>query len=96
MVARVEPLIDRYPQRFPSIEHAKAFIKQQCELKNFNYNFSADTELLTKLQLMQKVHFIVAMKAFRDGEFYLDVQPPHGRELRRTYMFTSHAPCITC
>ncbi|KAH6094662.1 hypothetical protein HBI65_119980 [Parastagonospora nodorum] len=69
LVHKAESLITLYPQRFSSIEAAKAFISDLCNL-----------DLATPLD--NKVAFLVAIHAFENGEFYLDTPPPSRQVLR--------------
>jgi hypothetical protein len=69
LVRKAESLITLYPQRFPSIEAAKAFISDLCNLDLTN-------------AIDDKVAFLVAIHAFEDGEFHLDTPPPSRQVLR--------------
>jgi len=91
LVIKVEALIDRYPRRFPSMEEAKAFIKRYCDSKGFDYGFRVGTSVHMKLHVTDRVHFLVALHAFHNGEFHLNIPPAGPGELRRTY-----APAVSC
>lgn len=68
-VRHAESLIDIYPKHFPNIEAAKAYVVQTCGLD------LADVD-------SDKIAFLVGIKAFQAGEFYLDLAPPNRKVLR--------------
>jgi hypothetical protein len=58
-IQAIESLIPRYPTHFPDIEAAKSYIASVCA-------FSLADPANNKLA------FLVAVRAFEGGEFYLD------------------------
>ncbi|KAG9376399.1 hypothetical protein A1F94_012946 [Pyrenophora tritici-repentis] len=70
-VARAEPLPYPYPKHFDDIEAAKAYVESICKKKDFKYSNVLTLSFQQKEYIKDKVHFIVAAKAFEQGEFYL-------------------------
>ncbi|KAF1832189.1 hypothetical protein BDW02DRAFT_600197 [Decorospora gaudefroyi] len=70
-VARAKRLMPTYPTHFHDIEAAKTFIATVCSNASFIYcpptNLTEEDEAYIK----DKVHFVVAVHAFEQGEFYL-------------------------
>ncbi|KAI4635203.1 uncharacterized protein J4E87_000153 [Alternaria ethzedia] len=72
--AKVEADIHTYPTRFHDIEEVKEYINTTC--KQSGNQYITTKQFLTKQELAyvkDKVCFVVACKAFKQGEFYLEV-----------------------
>ncbi|KAI4685682.1 hypothetical protein J4E81_008834 [Alternaria sp. BMP 2799] len=72
--AKVEADIHTYPIRFHDIEEVKEYINTTC--KQSGNQYITTKQFLTKQELAyikDKVCFVVACKAFKQGEFYLEV-----------------------
>lgn len=69
LVHKASSLIHHYPKRFSDIETVKVYIS---ELSSLDLTNPVDS----------KVAFLVAIRAFEDGEFHLDVLPPNRKVLR--------------
>ena len=69
LVLKASSLIHTYPRRFSDIEAAKLYISSLSNLS------------LTS-PLHNKAAFLIATRAFEDGEFYLDTPPPDRQALR--------------
>ena len=61
-----------YPKHFHDIEAAKSYIESVCKKTDFKYSDVLTLSFEEKDYIKDKVHFIVAAKAFEKGEFYLD------------------------
>jgi hypothetical protein len=77
-VTQAEALIHTYPSHFQDIEAAKEYIGTVCKQADFHYMPSKDmTRRHIKTEELEyvkdKVCFIVAARAFKQGEFYLEV-----------------------
>ncbi|CAA9963051.1 hypothetical protein PTMSG1_06419 [Pyrenophora teres f. maculata] len=69
--ARAEPLAYPYPKHFDDIEAAKAYVESICKKKDFKYSDVLTLSFEQKEYIKDKVHFVVAAKAFEQGQFYL-------------------------
>tara|TARA_R110002003_G_scaffold175_3_gene14186 strand:+ start:21722 stop:22036 length:315 start_codon:yes stop_codon:yes gene_type:complete len=92
-VTKVESLVPRYPKHFYSTEEAKHYIKRVCEASAYNYGLHGDAPYFAKRHVIDKVHFIVALRAYQDGEFHLDIPPAQPGELRRKCPILLLADC---
>ena len=82
-IPEVESLIDVYPKRFPCMEDVKLFIANVCRSYNFDYGLDANATAYVELHVKNQVHFLVGIRAWRKGEFYLDVPLHEPGVLRR-------------
>ncbi|KAF2125366.1 hypothetical protein P153DRAFT_400194 [Dothidotthia symphoricarpi CBS 119687] len=69
LLLAAERLIPTYPPHFPTIEHAKTHISHHCAAAHFTYG-SPPAHLRDRVR--DRVHFLVAVRAYEAGEFYLD------------------------
>ncbi|KAF1941046.1 hypothetical protein EJ02DRAFT_423389 [Clathrospora elynae] len=81
-VGYAERLIYTYPNRFYDIEEAKSYINSICEKGDFNYSAKMNLTDEDFDYVKDKVHFVVAVRAFEQGEFYLDIPMPDTTLLR--------------
>lgn len=78
----------RYPRSFPTIEEVKAYIDTICAKHDFNYHLSEKLSLRPTDQhtvvhkIKDQVRYIVAARAHKHGEFYLDEPLPDRKVLR--------------
>jgi hypothetical protein len=82
-IPEVESLIDVYPKRFPCMEDVKSFIANVCRSYNFDYGLDPNATPYVELHVKNQVHFLVGIRAWRKGEFYLDVPLHEPGALRR-------------
>ncbi|KAH7079581.1 hypothetical protein FB567DRAFT_418616, partial [Paraphoma chrysanthemicola] len=79
---KIESLISVYPQHFHTIEDAKTFIRTRCEKHGFEYAFSTTMAAWEKRYVVDKARFLVALRAYEDGEFHLRVPLARPDQLR--------------
>ncbi|CAG5160481.1 uncharacterized protein ALTATR162_LOCUS5829 [Alternaria atra] len=79
--AKAEAIIDTYPTHFYDIEEAKGYIRTTCKQAGFQY-VSKRIKHEELAYVKDMVCFIVAAKAFEQGEFYLEIELENRRALR--------------
>jgi hypothetical protein len=81
-VRRAESIMPAYPTHFHSIEDVKKYITINCENADFTYNPKMNLSYEDEAEVRDKVHYLVAVKAFEQDEFYLEVPRVDRAELR--------------
>ncbi|KAF2113561.1 hypothetical protein BDV96DRAFT_114088 [Lophiotrema nucula] len=82
-VRRAQHLIrtyDPWPDSFPSMIEAEAYVSEVCEWKSFDYVQAPAQDKLSK-RTQRKIHFDAAMDAYKAGHFTLDTPPVPKRAL---------------
>jgi hypothetical protein len=82
--AKAETIIDTYPTHFYDIEEAKGYIRTTCKQAGFQY-VSKRIKHEELAYVKDTVCFVVAAKAFEQGEFYLEIELEDRRALRSTF-----------
>lgn len=89
-------LAPRYPQHFTDINDAKRYIKKLAHEANYdytlprNYNMQPTLSHPTVRNVKDRACLIVALRAYDQGEFYLNEALPDQESLRS--IFTPHHP----
>lgn len=83
--AKAEAIIHTYPTHFYDIEEAKAYVDAACEKADLKYITSKHMTEDEMEYVKDRACFIVAAKAFGQGEFYLKVELADPRALRSMY-----------
>ena len=85
--ARLQRIIHSYPTRFHDIEAAKQYISHESAKAGFIYTApSVGCSIQEQDYIKDKVHFLVAIKAFEAGEFYVEVPVEDKRALRGMFV----------
>jgi hypothetical protein len=86
-VRRAESIMPTYPTHFHSIEDAKKCIATHCENADFVYSPKMTLSYEYEAEVRDKVHYFVAVHAFEQGEFYLEVPLVDRAQLRGSSFF---------
>jgi hypothetical protein len=81
-VRRAENIMSSYPKHFHSVEEVKKYIATHCENTDFPYSPKMKLSYEDETEVRDKVHYLVAVKAFEQGEFYLEVPLVDRAQLR--------------
>jgi hypothetical protein len=87
---RAERVIPPYPTHFHSVEDGKKYIGDHCEKAGFDY--CPRMKPSNEPEARDKVHYLVAVRAFQQGEFYLEVPLVDRGELRG--LLSYHFPLL--
>jgi hypothetical protein len=89
---RAESIMPTYPKHFHSIEDAKKYIATHCENADFTYSPKMNLSYEDEAEVRDKVHYLVAVKAFEQDEFYLDVPLMDRAQLRGSFLSHLSSP----